>query len=289
MLPRLRLVPLIACLLAGSAYGWVDSGHMVVGAIAYGRLSPKARVEADRLLKIGGDEKTRDFVTATCWADDIKRDRPETGPWHYIDIPFREDGAAIATKPGAENVVWAIHKFEAVLGDRSKPDADRAEALRFLLHFIGDVHQPLHATTRESSEHPDGDAGGNRFRIQTPAIYASDDRPPHNLHILWDLGCGLLPSTHRDFRPLSDAGRRQIEGIAHKIEADYPLITGAGPQLDPQVWARESFHDAQEFVYKLPENSIPDEAYLTRGRKLCEQRLAWAGYRLAAVLNQLLK
>jgi hypothetical protein len=288
MLPRLRLLPILLSLLASTAFGWVDSGHMVVGAIAYRHLHPKVRGEVDRLLRIGGDPRTAEFITATCWADDIKHDRPETAKWHYIDIPFKADGTTPSTKPDPQNVVWAINRFSAILHDFRQTDADRAEALRFLLHFVGDIHQPLHATTRETPEHPDGDAGGNRFRIEPPAMYASDDRPPHNLHIIWDLGCGLLPETHRDFRPLTPESRAQIEAIATKVEVDEPLAKTRVKQTDPMGWAEESFEKAKEVVYSLPEGSSPSDAYMARGRQLCEERIALAGLRLANLLNQLL-
>jgi hypothetical protein len=287
----LRRFPILASLLASSAFGWVDSGHMVIADIAYQRLTPKAKTEADRLLKIGGTARTNDFLTAACWADDIRRDRPETGPWHYIDIHFREDGAPSTNKPDAENVVWAIHKFEAVLADRSKPDADRADALRFLLHFIGDIHQPLHATARDTVAHPDGDKGGNAFPIQNPFQYAAANaRPPHNLHALWDLAVGQLPSLYGNFRPLNDAGRAEIDQIARYIEkVDPPSKLPKVNDLRPEDWAQESFIAAKTVVYTLPEGSKPSEEYLAKGQEVASERLALAGYRLAEVLNRILK
>jgi len=270
------------------AFGWYDSGHMVIAAIAYARLKPAAKAEADRLLRIGGTDRTGDFITAACWADDIRRDRRETGPWHYIDIHFRQDGKPDNNQPDAENVVWAIHKFEKILADRSAPDADRADALRFILHFVGDVHQPLHATSRDTDAMPNGDAGGNRFRIEPPDLLVGEPRPPHNLHALWDQACGFLPSGGLN-RPLSDSGIQEVRQLAQQVQEAYPLPTlPQAKNLDPMTWANESFAQDERFVYTLPDGSKPTEAYIREGQEISKKRLALAGYRLAELLNKLL-
>jgi hypothetical protein len=261
---------------------------MVIAAIAYQHLTNKARTEANRLLQIGGTDRTRDFYSAACWADDIRRERRETGPWHYIDLHFRTDGKSVTNKPDAENAVWAIEKFRAILADKTQPDADRADALRFLLHFVGDIHQPLHAVSWDSDQLPQGDAGGNKFPILPPPL-ASDDRPPHNLHALWDLGCGLFPSTGRDFRPLQSSGRQEIDAIRDKIERDHPFNKGFISDMKPMDWAQSGLRASKEVVYTLPMNSIPSPSYLQKGRERSELRAAEAGYRLAELLNETLK
>jgi hypothetical protein len=287
--PRLSPLFVAASMVAVSAFGWDDSGHMTIAAIAYQHLTPKAKAEAEELLKIGATDRNNDFLTSACWADDIRRDRHETSTWHYIDIHFRADGKPSTNKPDAENVVWAIDKFEHVLADPSQPEANRAEALRFILHFVGDIHQPLHATSRDTDQLPEGDAGGNKFPIAPPAIVI-DDRPPRNLHSLWDLGCGIFPYVPRNFRPLDPAGRQQIEAIADKVEqADPEKSLPQRKDLNPQDWANESFTVAKDFVYSLQEGSSPSREYLLKGQVICEKRAALAGYRLAEVLNKLLK
>lgn len=275
--------------LTAVSFGWVDSGHMVVATIAYGRLTPAAKAQADELLKTGGTDRTNDFVTAACWADDIRRDRRETGHWHYIDIHFRQDGKPDTNKPDPENAVWALDKFEKILADKSAPASDRADALRFVLHFVGDVHQPLHATSRDSDAMPGGDAGGNRFTIQAPDIYAGDPRPPHNLHVIWDLGCGFLPSTRMSDRPLNAETRQEMQQLASQVEAAHPFSSlPQARNLDPMTWAKESFQEDVKFVYSLPEGSKPTDTYMAEGQKICKLRLALAGYRLAEVLNKIL-
>lgn len=258
---------------------------MIVADIAYQRLTTTAKAESDRLLKIGATDRSYDFITTGPWADDIRSQRRETGPWHYIDLHFRDDGKPVTNKPDAENVVWAINKFSAVLADKTKPDTDRAEALRFLIHFVGDIHQPLHATARDSDAHPDGDKGGNDFPITAPESFQSG-RPPRNLHSFWDLGGGLFSGERR---PLSSDSKARIDSFAAKFTADYPASSlNKVKDLNPQDWAEESLAYDKSFVYSLKEGSTPSPEYVKQAQAISEKRLTLAGYRLAELLNKLI-
>ena len=273
-------VSLIA-LLPVTASAWISTGHMVVASIAYRNLKPKVKAQVDALLQVGGDDKTRDFYGASAWADDTKT--RENGPWHYIDNYFRSDGKPAQNKPDTENVVWAINKFEAVLADKTAAPSDRADALRYIIHFVGDIHQPLHCVSRESDEMPQGDAGGNRFRIQ--GVPGMDMRHP-NLHLLWDFACGLYGDVPR---PLTADGKAAVDSVAQRCMKDFPLKSlRAVHDLRPVQWMSESVGYAQSFVYGLPEGSQPSSQYLMQGQAICEERLALAGYRLAEVLNNIL-
>jgi hypothetical protein len=254
---------------------------MIVAAIAAKHLKPGVRDKIDALLKIGGDARSQDFYGAASWADDTKT--RENGIWHYIDNYFRSDGKPPVNKPDEQNVVWAINKFSAVLQDPSAAEADRADALRYLIHFVGDIHQPLHATSRESDAMPKGDAGGNRFKIG-PVAGINMYRP--NLHALWDMACGFYVSVKR---PLTDDGRAQIDAYAAQIMADFPKKSVKNPKdLNPEDWAHESFEIAKTVVYNIDEGTSPSPEYLAKGKKVCEERLALAGYRLGELLNKLL-
>lgn len=266
----------LACL----SLAWIDTGHMVVAAIAQPDLKPLAKMEIDRLLKIGGDDRTRDFLGAACWADDTKT--PETGPWHYINYHFRADGQPSKLGPEKENVLLAIERFSAILRDRGRPDAERADALRYVLHFVGDVHQPLHSVARDTNTTPEGDRGGNEFKFEPPVDLAGFQ--VRNLHFLWDIGGGLFGATER---PLQN--RTTIDEIAQRLRGELPR--GYLPELAAkslESWARESLTLAQSLVYALPEGKGPSEKYLAACRFASERRLTLAGYRLADLLNQLI-
>lgn len=277
----------VASLAAASALGmaWNETGHMTIAAIAKANLSPAALKEAERLLATETGDVSKDFVIVSTWADEIRQ--PKSAPWHYTNFHFRTDGKRTSLKPERENVVVAIERFTAILGDRTRSDRDRAEALRFLIHFVGDVHQPLHATARDSDAFPKGDRGGNDFPIGRSPEFAGTDRPPKNLHSLWDFGCGAFPYTS-DIRTVN--GQRTVQIEANLLMAALPRTSFRSlNETRPERWARESFEAAKATVYALKEDSVPSPAYLASGRSLAVKRVTLAGYRLADLLNRTLK
>ena len=270
-----------------ATFAWTDTGHMVIAAIAKRDLRPSVLAEAERLLQIGGTGRTSDFITAACWADDVRSQRRETSTWHYMDFHFRKDGKPSELKADAENAAWAIDKFTKILGDQTKSDAERADALRFILHFVGDIHQPLHGTARDTDEFPKGDRGGNDFEILPPASMKDADRAPRNLHSLWDLGAGLFTS---ETRPLSATGQKRIDIEATTLVAALPRDTfRLLKRQNPVDWAKESFEASKKDVYSLEEKTSPSESYMMRARTVAAQRATLAGYRLADLLNRTLK
>jgi hypothetical protein len=148
-----------------------------------------------------------------------------------------------------------------------------------IIHFVGDIHQPLHCATRVSSANPEGDRGGNLVSIKVAGKKT-------NLHSYWDGGIGNFPKTGPNFAP---PPLNQIPGAAAKSLAGNP---DTNPKLkldDPfnyDAWADESFALAQSTAYKGVKNGVtPSATYNTRALKIARQRVAWGGYRLAALLN----
>lgn len=277
----------IRCFMAGAfaaalqfSWAWIDTGHMVVAAIAESRLTPAAKKKIEQLVKIGTDAKTDNFLTVSCYADDYKSDADRN--WHFINLHFRSDGQPSQNKPEEQNVLWAIDKFTRVLEDPKASDDDKAQALRYIVHFVGDVHQPLHVVARDTDAFPKGDRGGNDFAI-TP-IETWGDRPIKNLHALWDYGCGLFRPT---MRPLSEGDAAKIRDLAASIEKEFPYdqLAELNAKL-PKDWANESEVLAKIVVYNLPEKGVPSKDYLDKGQAVAKRRIALAGYRLADLLNQ---
>lgn len=285
---KLRSLLVLALTAAyGAAHAWSATGHMVIAAIAKRDLTPYALSEANRLLKVGATERADDFITAGPWADDIRSARPETGNLHFINLHFRTDRKRVDNVPEKDNVTTAIEQNAKILADKTKTDAERADALRFLIHFVGDAHQPLHSVARDSDEHPKGDRGGNDFKIQTPASMAGTQRPPNNLHSLWDGGLGLFPFRER---PLTIVDRAAIDLQAETIASALPKDSlKKVDDLRPMNWAKEGLEDSKRTVYDLMENTVPSEDYMRRGRTLSARRAAYAGYRLAAIINEALR
>jgi hypothetical protein len=299
-------VALIGCvvLLASArdvAFAWHDTGHMLVAQIAYQRLSPTAKARVDALLIPPPDrrpwihlcaggyraetcEKTYDPITIAVWMDDFRGDslNESYAPWHYINFRPLFDGIPEASNVVAEpeNVLARINWAVNTLARSNNNGRREAETLGFLYHLVGDVHQPLHATTRYTAALPEGDAGGNGFRI-----LGADGRTG-NLHSFWDGAAGAFGSDPYPRRPLDQAGRDRLLVLANALVKEHPADALDWKDLDPHTWVVESNGLARQFAYGgIKEGEAPSPAYTEQAQKLARKRIATAGYRLAAVLN----
>jgi hypothetical protein len=306
---------LILCLLLvsaqSSAFAWHDTGHMIVAQVAYLRLAPAAKAKVDSLfLTPKGKrplvylcagyytpetcEKTYDPVTIAVWMDDFRGDsiNDSYGVWHYVDYPFFDgvpENPLVGPEPenALARINWAISSLREESAHEKREDPGRAkreaELTGFLYHLVGDVHQPLHATARVTALHPDGDQGGNLFKIQMPP-----DTRISNLHSFWDAAGGAF-GFQSPKRPLDQAGKDRILALAQGVMKDYPADSmPEAKNLDPHDWAMESYALARDVTYKnITEGAAPSQGYTDEAQKLCRKRLALAGYRLAGVLNSL--
>src|ERR1044071_9165279 len=301
-----RVFIILALLFAmqSRALAWHDVGHMVVAQVAYLRLTPAAKARVDSLLVTPPGrrplitlcagyytpetcEKTYDPVQIAVWMDDFRGDSLTStyDMWHYIDFRPIWDGIPERTNVGAEpeNVLsrinWAINVLRKGTGS-NKADA---ETLGFLFHLVSDVHQPLHAATRYSPSNPNGDAGGNGFKIQVPG-----ETRPSSLHFYWDSAAGQYGTVALK-RPLDEAGKARILSLAEAAMKEFPAESmPEWKDLDPHTWVVESNTLAREVVYKnITEGGEPSKAYTAAAQRLARKRLALAGYRLAGVLNAL--
>jgi len=252
----------MALLAPSQALAWGVTGHEIVAAIALRELTPAARKEVGRLL--GGPMM---MVHEANWADEIRDTRPETGAWHYVDIPLAA-GSYDAGRdcPDRACVVAQIDRALRRLSDRRAPDDARAEALRFLIHLVADVHQPLHAEDND-------DKGGNQVHVRIGRMRA-------NPHKLWDA------DVIEPLGPDADAAAGNIErGITPARRQDWQ--SGSASR-----WANESHAIAREHVYPPLQGArnvrLPRD-YADREAPLARILLAKAGVRLAWLLNSALK
>ena len=266
--------------------GWGAGGHMMVASIAFKRLNPHAKAKVQALLArpinpANVSAKSKDFVNAAHWPDDL-RQFPEFDPFkplHFIDQPFSTDGTTLPSDiPEADNIVKALEDNVNILKTSTDKNA-QAQALRFIIHFVGDIHQPLHCATRVSSAHPEGDRGGNLVSIKVAGKTT-------NLHSYWDGGIGSFPKTGPNFAP---PPLSQIPAAAAKAMAGNPATDPDLKLDDPfnfAAWADESFALAKSTAYKGMKNGVtPTAAYNSKALKVARKRVAWGGYRLAALLN----
>lgn len=274
-----------AAVAATNALAWSDSGHGAIAKLAYRHLTPAAKARFDKLVKVGVDARFQNGPMAAVWADEVRNDHPETGPWHYINIHFRTDGKPVTMKALDENVAWAIELWLKPLKDSRTDDAKRAEALRWVLHFVGDAHQPLHNVARDTDKFPEGDRGGNDFPIVPGTVLPSWNT---NLHRVWDSGVGAFELPMRGGQP---GFEEACDALATKIETAYPKskLTMDVKNLNPQSWVKDGFDVAKSFAYTAPEGGTPSADYIKKGQDICMKRAALAAYRLAAILNDALK
>jgi nuclease S1 len=258
---------------------WGAQGHRLVGLIAAERLTPPARQRAEWLL----DGQT--LAEVSSWADTITSDQVQTSYWHYLNIPPEAPGydrdRDCPKQPGAsagsrsdrwrDCVVDRIAYWEERLGDVRLDRADRATALKFVVHFIGDLHQPFHALGVGR--------GGNDIKVRVfgEADCGNDPARPNpcNLHSVWD---GRLIAR----RGLDD--RAYLAALTKLIDA---RGFGTQPIGTPAQWAEQSFRLAKAALVR-PDTNI-DEAYYRRHITVVDQRLALGGVRLAAELNRILR
>jgi hypothetical protein len=253
---------------------------MVIANIAYQNLTPDVKEKVDALTTSFKSEYpgTAGFIQIAVWPDQIRGQKIELFThWHYSDNAFSADNTPVKNLMDTDNAVWAIKNLEPIVQNKKANPYERARFLAFLVHIVGDLHQPLHGVSRISSQYPDGDRGGNLFHLQ----YSSQGKSVKNLHSLWDGGVGLFFASDTP---------ESISQLSNTIMAHYPkqFFAAQVNDLNPEDWANDDLQIAKTIVYNTAENQYPNTNYIETGRRTAEQRAALAGYRLAALLNQLL-
>lgn len=281
-IPRLTLATFFFfSFFSSSVFAWNALGHMLVASVAYQQLTPSAKNKADYLVSFLHQEypEMASFNHIAYWPDAIRGQKIETYThWHYIDVAFSNDGTPLKNLIDTDNAVWALKAIENVVGnDKANPN-ERARFLSFLVHITADLHQPLHTVSLISASHPDGDKGGNAYRVH----YAKEMNGTINLHKLWDTGVGEFTANQT---------QENVAAISATISALYPVSAFSTKQLqdlNPETWAQEGLENAKQYVYSIPENGTVTTEYIEVGKRVSEREIALAGYRLAALLNQLL-
>jgi S1/P1 Nuclease len=261
-LPSLVLLVLSVALLPQRALAWGAEGHEIVALIALRELTPAARAQVAHLL--GGAAM---LVHDSNWADEIRDQRRSTGAWHYVDIPLQAPGYDPHRDcPNRDCVVAQIENDVRILGDRRLGDGVRAAALRFLIHFAADVHQPLHAEDNN-------DKGGNAVRV-----WLGHERI--NLHRVWDVDV---------IQPLGFDSAAAADSVARSIS---PPQRKAWQSGTPAGWANESHAIARDIIYPplagRRELRLPRD-YVWRQAAVARQQLARAGIRLGWLMNTALR
>ena len=249
----MRALFLLLCA-APAAVAWGPTGHRVVALIAEERLSAAVRLEIRSLL---GNET---MPEASTWADDVREQRSwrQSGPWHYVNIGDGETYES-SRKNRRGDILRAIERFEKDLARRRNSPAKRANALRFLIHFVGDLHQPLHVGRW-------ADRGGNTIEVTWFG-------QPANLHQVWDSRI---------------VSRQRIGYTAWAKSLPRPSREQAARWADsgPLEWAAES-QALRRDVYRIGDGRL-GKRYYEGNLPIVRERLVQAGVRLAAFLERTL-
>lgn len=244
----------VAASFAAPAFAFGSLGHEVVAELAARQLNPAAKREVERLFGKPADVALRE---ASVWPDHLKglRALGALGPLHYVSMP--KDQCTLDREklcPRGNCVVAALESFTVNLGDAAN-DAVRAEAVRWVVHLVGDIHTPLHAF--------DVDKGGNDYQLQ----FRGEGT---NLHQLWDSG-------------LTKRREQDAERFADRLERAGAKASSSGVPAD---WALESCRIASKLY--PPKSRTIDQAYVDANLPIAERRMVEAGARLAAILNRTL-
>jgi nuclease S1 len=317
------LVALAMSAFAPSAKAWGCKGHQTVAYVAEKHLTPEARKFVNdllvahpidlKLMRWCGNAIYDLMADASTWPDDV-RSQPalapdrNTGPWHYIDIPRQAKRGPLAPYCGDQGcVTQAITEQLAILKDKSADPAKRADAIRYIIHFVGDLHQPMHGVDND-------DHGGNcvplqyfradpRLNKRRPEL---EDYSP-NLHAIWD-----TEIVERDMEVGNP--QRYADDLDAKFATEIPHWQNAGIHIDD--WAWESHDLANKVAYgalpvtiametpmkvatcaddndiagrMLAKHIVVGETYQAAAAKVVEERIAQAGVRLAMILDDVAK
>jgi hypothetical protein len=296
----------IVMISAASGFAYNKPAHKVSGAIAYDvlmRNSPETVQEIITLLKqhpyyeehwMGeleslpvADRNCGLFMLAAEWPDVVRSDKkhPEYNhpKWHYTDEPFKPDGQPDSIKvlpPDQENIMMAYEKNLAVLKNESETPQNRAIALCWIFHLIGDIHQPCHTTSLFTTDYPEGDKGANLVFIKV-----EPDSEAIKLHWFWD---DLVLSSEE----LSDARNKAIE-LRNHPEFAVSKLKELGTESSFEEWKNASVKLAKEVVYldgkmtgspsKESAHVLPD-GYVKTAKATGERQIVLAGYRMAEVM-----
>ncbi|MBV9317295.1 MAG: S1/P1 nuclease [Gammaproteobacteria bacterium] len=271
-------------LAAYSAFAWGPQGHRTIGAIADRLLTPAAHAAVLEILADDRDKFDNPSLRSTLesvsdWADEVRGTAADRPAWHYDDAPVCGAGDKARYCPDGQCNSAQLKRLITVLSDAHAAARERDEALKWIVHLLGDIHQPLHAADN-------GDQGGNLVRVALEGVHT---RGRASLHKVWDNDLVQLALHARNRqRPPPD-----IDALAAEA-ANLGREVGQGT---PESWARESNNLARNVAYRYPGfacNRVPpgivvlDVAYLDDAELVVRERLLLAGARLATLLNSIL-
>jgi hypothetical protein len=303
---------LIAIILSPlSAYSWDDVGHKITGYIAWQRMSPKARQSVIKILRAApedshisvyfqmygvrpeADKQLDYFLNIPTWADiarerafPVRYEKYHKGDWHYTSVFWRQvNGGAelIAGRTPDGQAIEKLAEFEKMLRDPAVADKDKAIALAWFLHMGGDIHQPLHTSSRVTDVEPDADRGGNTFIISPEGTPRADQQ---NLHWFWD---SIVPRNMPYDHGFCESCYIKQVADGFTLQYGFDELRSGLALSNYTAWKDESLKLAQTEVFRsdLVRFSVPSDDYRRNAFRVSERRLTQAGYRMGETLNEI--
>jgi hypothetical protein len=291
---RIAFFVVVVLCMARFAAAWGHEGHRIVAKIAAKNLSVEARGKLATILSTDDAGLEEAMALAATWPDEINKAATGTSAWHFIDVPVTAPFSVNGLCPGHNCVLDQIDNMQSRLSTNASgftlavpPMPSRSmtsQEVAFLIHFVGDIHQPLHAAT-------DGDRGGNCVNLLQALSHSDGSPSTTELHAVWDVDEVLAV--------FAALGNEDVTATAlfQRFKTGAPV-----PQLTPTDWARESNDLAKQDVYQklhLPNHTAPagqcasgiakvsiNQPYLAGNVMDVEQQLMRAGIRLSNLLNQ---
>ncbi|KEG06304.1 putative p1/s1 nuclease [Trypanosoma grayi] len=234
-----------------------------------------------KLSASGPFPKNPDFVQLSCWADDLRSyGLLAMERWHFTNTPYNPENIILNKSiVSTDNVVTVLQSLVTTLRRKNAPEYVANFALGNMIHFYGDIHQPLHTSTLVSPEYPEGDEGGNYIKV----VFKGQSM---KLHALWDSICrGPQPDPPR---PLASSDYKQLMEFVDYLEETYKFTDEEKAETNVTLMAEQSYMYATTVVYPGVRNdTVIDDEYTKKCKDTAEARVALAGYRLAAQLNHL--
>lgn len=282
---------IVALLLAAApsvANAWWCTGHMTVSTVAQSVMSSDTVSTINNIISTlaqeGPFKQSPDMTQVACWADDLKEmGLKDMAGWHFVNLPYNPSGMTIQNPIQEENIRVVIDG----LNEAAKRNKDNTQgwivgfAVANLIHFYGDIHQPLHVTELFSPTYPQGDRGGNDISVTI-------DGQTTNLHDIWDSICWEYSGDIN--RPLDSQGQQTIQTLAQRLISSYTFTDAQKKEYNTTIMASEGFSDAVNTAYPgISAGVTISQDYLNACIPVAEGRIALAGYRLGNQLEYLFK
>lgn len=272
---------------SSKVHGWWDVPHMLIAQIAKDNLDASTSDQVEEILSYFEEDfpASSSFITASCFPDDITSlGLSGFKVWHGMLKPYSPDNflseeslLCIEALINDNNLHSGINQSVKTLRNPAASKWEKSFLLRFLLHCVADIHQPLHCIQLYSKQFPSGDLAGHRFNIS--------GMPYRNLHHLWDAAFGI--GNKEMVRPLCREDAEWIKKTANFICAAYKQNSLPESQnMTIEDWSKESYQLAINIAYNgIQPGEIPSQDYLKRGEQTAIRQIALAGYRLANILH----